>query len=190
MRKWPGFCKELVNIFGAVKGLVKFFFHLLWPILEGRWIFRLIASFKHTWWREVERNCRRKHKKAKACHPHTFVSSPEVLEFQGWVCTSCDGEGVKGQWFCIPLLKAAGTRLLLQSYEALMKDLPFPRRTSPDDKCFTKVLWAVYRSCRQGKAFLSDPFSFSLPHFACELQYSVSRRCLIWQGPTTSSLCS
>lgn len=99
MRKWPGFCKELVNIFGAVKGLVKFFFHLLWPILEGRWIFCLIASFKHTWWRVVERNCRRKHKKAKACHPRTFVSSPEVLEFQGSMCTSCDWEGVKGDCF-------------------------------------------------------------------------------------------
>lgn len=96
---WPGFCEELVNIFRTVNGLLKIFLPLLWPVLEGRWIFPLITTFKLRCWIMVEGSCRRKHKKAKACHPHTFVSPPEVLEFQGWVCTSCEREGLKGEWF-------------------------------------------------------------------------------------------
>lgn len=47
-------------------------------------------------------------KKMKACHHCTFVSPPELLELQGWVCTSCDGEGMKGEGFaslCSQLLE-------------------------------------------------------------------------------------
>lgn len=169
--------------------------HLLCPILQGIWIFPLLPHLSIHVGMVVEGNFR--NKTQKNWRPATIVRwcFDDLLHLQKyWSCRIEYVPAVMGRnWkesSLHPPLWAAGTKLLLQGYEK-----PYWRiclfqgglvlMINAISKCYGLYTGAVGR---EKSSFLIS--SLSPPNFACELQYSVSSRCFIWQRATTSSVCS
>jgi len=87
----------------------------------------------------AEGKFRRKHTKMNACQHHTLVSSPVVAGLRCQSVPAVVGREGRESGLC-HAAQGCCSKLLLQGYEDLMKDLPFPRRTGPSDRCLAKAL--------------------------------------------------